>query len=488
MKKIFLVCCCLIPGFIQAQNEVDALRYSWTSFGGTSRYSSMGGAFSALGGDPSVAATNPGGLAIFRKTDFSLSTGGNFRRTTSDFYQSSNNDSKFNLYLSNASVIFTFPRKKREDETGWISGNLGFGYNRTTDFNQRINISAMNPNSSLTKLYLDQANNTSGGIGPSALNNLFPFDAGLAFGTYLIDTIANDSTKYFSQIPNGGVRQVKSILTRGGIGETFISLSGNYAHRLYLGASIGISNVNYYERSEHSETDSQDTILYFKTFKLNQSLTTYGSGYNIKLGFIYRLADWVRIGGSIHSPTLYTLTDNYSSKLSADYDNATTFTKESPDGEFTYSLATPFRAIGSLGFIIQKQGLITAEIDYSDYSLASLYANSESFSTANSAIDKKYRSVVNFRAGAEYKINAFALRAGVGYYPSPYSKGVNTDAHRLNLSAGFGIRENNYYVDFAFIRTSYKELYYLYNPVYNLSPVTNRSVSGMLQATVGYSF
>ncbi len=52
---------CAITSF--AQSDEDALRFSRTFHMGTARFSSMGGAFTALGGDLSTAAFNPAGLA-----------------------------------------------------------------------------------------------------------------------------------------------------------------------------------------------------------------------------------------------------------------------------------------------------------------------------------------------------------------------------------------------------------------------------------------
>ena len=60
-KKAFLLLLAILSfQIIQAQNEVDALRYSQMVFSGTARYNSLSGAFGALGGDLSVTSVNPG--------------------------------------------------------------------------------------------------------------------------------------------------------------------------------------------------------------------------------------------------------------------------------------------------------------------------------------------------------------------------------------------------------------------------------------------
>ena len=54
-----------LGGFVSAQNEIDALRFSSYSSTGTARALAMGGAFSAVGADFSSAWLNPAGLALY---------------------------------------------------------------------------------------------------------------------------------------------------------------------------------------------------------------------------------------------------------------------------------------------------------------------------------------------------------------------------------------------------------------------------------------
>ena len=51
MKRIIFIVTALSISFqmLYAQNEVDALRYSYLVSGGTARYTALGGAFGALG-------------------------------------------------------------------------------------------------------------------------------------------------------------------------------------------------------------------------------------------------------------------------------------------------------------------------------------------------------------------------------------------------------------------------------------------------------
>ncbi|HSI91080.1 MAG TPA: hypothetical protein VK927_08185, partial [Adhaeribacter sp.] len=78
--KIWLAGLALVAlaGNASAQNEVDALRYSNLSFGGTARIQGIGGAQTALGADASSMNGNPAGLGFYRKSEFTFSPGLNF--------------------------------------------------------------------------------------------------------------------------------------------------------------------------------------------------------------------------------------------------------------------------------------------------------------------------------------------------------------------------------------------------------------------------
>ncbi len=66
MKYIYSFLLLMVSSLIFAQNEVDALRYSFIRHGGTARYTAMSGAFGALGSDFSSLSTNPAGIATFK--------------------------------------------------------------------------------------------------------------------------------------------------------------------------------------------------------------------------------------------------------------------------------------------------------------------------------------------------------------------------------------------------------------------------------------
>ena len=219
----------------------------------------------------------------------------------------------------------------------------------------------------------------------------------------------------------------------------------------------------------------------------NQDLETHGTGINLKIGLIYRPADWIRIGASIHTPTYYgNMRDSWNSDMTGVYDSLPTGSASSPLGSFDYQLTTPFRAIGSIAFIIGKFGLISGEYEYVNYSQSSFSATSTSFSDVNTDIKNKYKSPLNLRFGTEWRIQNFLLRGGFGYYGSPYQSSINT-SEMLVASFGWGYRVKHFFFDMTYRWTQTKEDYYFYDPTM-VNPSQNRYTIGALTSTVGFRF
>ena len=111
MKRylITLFLATLIPALGMSQNATDALRYSRLQIGGTARYMSMGGAFGALGADFTNLSTNPGGLGLYRSSEFVFTPSVHVGASNSTYNGFSGSDSKTNFALGNVGYVFTRP-------------------------------------------------------------------------------------------------------------------------------------------------------------------------------------------------------------------------------------------------------------------------------------------------------------------------------------------------------------------------------------------
>jgi len=106
MKKLafILTATLLTISGIFAQNVDDALRYSQLFYTGTARFMSMGGAFTALGGDMSTLSQNPAGLGVFRSSEISLSPQLLHNNTSANFHGISK-DYLYNFNLGQAGIV-----------------------------------------------------------------------------------------------------------------------------------------------------------------------------------------------------------------------------------------------------------------------------------------------------------------------------------------------------------------------------------------------
>lgn len=478
--KIIVTICLLKVSVSNAQNEVDALRYSQTTISGTARYNGMAGAYTALGGDITSINQNPAGLAVYRRNE--VVGGLNFVNSA---IQSNYNDTRRENYRSNMginNVGFLFNNTIQESKYGWVSNYIAFSYNQTNNFYTRTSIEGVNGTNSMLTYLVDKANNGNG----TPVGNLDRYSI-LAFDSYLMDTLPGSTNKYFGLFSDGGVTQSKIINTSGKSSDASISFGGNYKDKLFLGAAASVSSVKYSESTIYSEEDTKDTLDYLKSFELRDNFSTSGYGYNLKVGFIYKPVDWLRLGASVITPTLLNLSDSYSTSISSVWDSISMPEKSAPNGEFDYKLYTPLRANAGIGFIIGKQGIISADYEYIDYTSASLFSNDDAFSSANAGISSKYQKAGNVKIGGEMRLEPFVLRGGYGLYSNPYKTGVNRDASRTYYTGGVGYRQENLFMDVALVVMSYKENYYLYNKAY-VNPAELTKKQANITFTIGYKF
>lgn len=496
MKKVFQIAIggMFLTNVALAQNEVDALRYSQLGFlGGTARSAGMAGSFGALGGDFSTLSTNPAGIGIYRRSEITFTPSFFNQSTTSNLNGVSLQDSKPGFNFGNAGIVLS--HYNADAENGWKGFSFGFGYNRTNDFNNRTVMQGTNNNSSLMDVYLADAIANGG-----TYSNYNPYGTQQAWNNYLLDSVGG---KLVHVLPSYGETQTKSVETSGSMGETVISFGGNYDDRIFMGGTIGIPHITYNETSQYTESLGKDTSIYgFKSFTQNQSLTTSGSGVNFKFGMIYKPADWIRIGGAFHSPSYYSMHDDYNSSMTTNFTSQNAVGAQSVNswgpldqngndlgsGSFDYSLTTPMRAIGSLGFVINKIGLINADLEYVDYSSARLHSSSYDFLAENQAISNKYTATENLKVGTEWRIlDPIKIRAGFAYYGSPYKSSVGNDGSRMCYTAGIGFHEQSFFIDIAYVYSLTKEKYYFYDPTVALvDPSVNTAKASSIMMTVGF--
>ncbi len=484
MKKLsvaFLMLTALSTSLI-AQNATDALRYSRLNYSGSARFVAMGGAFGALGAEFTSLSHNPAGIGLFKSSEISITPSLAVDKTEAMFNGNFRDDTRYTFNVASVGIVMAAKPASHNPESMWRNVQFGFGMNRMANFNNRMMVDGDNAVSSFLTPYRDQ----SIGIAP---DDLGPFDTGLAYDAdllFLRNSTDSASWNYQIDLPNGGVNQRKSIESEGSLNEMVFSFGANYGDRLYLGATIGVPFINYTETSSFTETDVEDNSDYFKSFTRNDYLETTGTGVNFKFGLIYRVTDWFRLGGAVHTPTFYSnMADSWNSSIRSNFDNGNSVSVKSPEGFYEYELTTPMRIIGSVGFVIGKAGLISADYEFVDYSSAKMRAYDYDFYDENEAIRTSYLSANNLRLGTEWRYGSLSFRGGYSLSANPYK--YRTEAVNSSYSFGLGIRERSFFIDLAWVHSQMDNEYYLYSIEY-VDPVSTKQMGSLFSMTIGVKY
>lgn len=450
---------------VQAQNEVDAFRFSQNNYAGTARFMGAGSSFSAIGGDFTSLAINPAGIGVFKRSEISftplvlnvLNTGCAYGND----YATSN---LLRYTLTSFGMVYAW--NLSDEHTRWKTMQLGFGYNRTNDFNNSLFMVGRSHSTSMVDDFISSANGTFYG-------NL-THDGKIAWDSWLIDTISGEMAKYYSPITGHDLKQSKYAITTGGVDELDFSWGGNYDDKLFLGLTVGVPFLDYTMRSEYEEADDNDEIYSFDNYTVTDRLESTGIGINAKVGVIYQPVSFMRIGVAVHTPTYYnnikeTFNRNIYVTNSLDPNS-----DESYENTSRYKLVTPFRVIGSVGFLIAKRAFINAEYEFADYSTARLYSSDLAvfrypFIIENDNIQNNYKGAHSLRVGGELTVTHFFLvRLGYGYTSSPFvTQETNGDTH--SVSCGIGFRGRFFFTDLAYIWRYNGTDYKLYSTADNAS-------------------
>lgn len=485
MKKIFLICLSMIAISLNsvAQNDLDAFRFSQVNWFGTSRFLGAGGAFTAIGGDFSSLSTNPAGIGLFKRGEVSftpivITT----FKTQSAYKDDVSTERRVRYSLTNFGLVFTTSLKQDAENAKTKMLQFGFGYNRINDFNG-ISFAGSKFLGTMANNFISVANGTD-------FEDLSG-DALSAWDTWLIDTLSGKRDQYGSFLNGHELEQTHYMKTSGGIDEMTFSFGGNYDDKLFLGATVGVPFLDYSEEIEYQESDFNDEISGFNHYTISDNKHTTGTGINAKIGVIYQPFSFLRIGAAFHTPTFYNnLKEKFEREITSDFESNDY--ESSYENVSKYKLSTPLRVMGGLGFIIAKRAFLSAEYEFADYSMSTLYSSDVAiyrynFKDENKAIENNYGACHTVRVGGELTVTDFFLiRLGYAYSSSPYKSKIN-DGSAHNISAGIGFRGKKCFFDMAYVYRMTKENYWFYESDV-LDPVYKDVQSQRFAATFGVKF
>ncbi len=437
MKKVFIIGLVLNVLALQAQ---DYERLNERSPMGTARYVGMAGAMTAVGADPSAAADNPAGLGFYRHSELLFSIGGAFDRTCQEGLTISGRKNK--AIVPQASIVFAFG--ERFTDYGAISNAVMFSYRRTHDFSRRVHLVGIE-SPSLGHLLNEEGVNL-----------------GISYPTYPLNT---------------GYDQL--VFESGAAHEYAFSWGMNIAHRWYVGLGLHIqsyllsSDGDYYEYFPTLNPAGE-----YVDIKNESAFTLTGVGCNAAFGVIYRPSRWARVGLSLHTPSLGSVTIYTSGTFSSLTD--TLRYCYARDMRETYSdFHMPLRLSVGAAFTMGHYGIASVQYDYQHmfYSddthafrsgfeitpVEGLYMN---VGYAWETTFKHQTRALNLAPGfyrrdaySSHWLSAHCASAGIGYrgkqfivqaayqyrwqsynyhvHPDAYSQRVHADTHRFVITIGW---------------------------------------------------
>lgn len=509
----------------------SALLFGRTRPAGSARVLGFGGAQTAIGGDYSAGQSNPAGLGLYNRSEFTFSLGYTDNLTSSLHNGNETNSSRgvFNI----PGLSYTHHMPYENDGKGFLGGSLSISMTRTNDFNRSVKYSAGNTDNSIVDYFVYDADGFpteqfddphDPAFNPGSVNK-YNDPTGLAYFNYLIGPLSLIDPSYPDDLyfTDAGypTLQQQEIITKGASNQWNFSYGANFSDKYFIGAAVGITSLRYKTQKTYAEIfDNPDTI---QNLVLNENLDIRGTGLNATFGAIVRPVDFLQIGLSYRTPTIYGMTENYRATMSTrwsdfDYygDGSEILGDNTNDPIATdlviseYNLRIPSKLSAGVAFI-SKFGFITADLDLTNPSKAKYKSTIDdvSFSNENSEIKAIYDRTINYRVGAEYRAGIFRFRAGYGVAANSFTNGLVLTDDEYNdvtetfrtvevndkiqtISAGVGIRKKSFYVDVALMRstsTTHTQPYSFGVGDNVIGPVVkqdNRQINGV--ATVGFTF
>ncbi len=453
----------------------NGLKFSRTFIGGTARIQAMAGAQCALGADISTTLVNPAGLGLYRRSDLSFSPALTFVNTDATYTSPSNTSTTSSGKTPFQIASFGYVFNETDYSKDWRSYSLSLGFNQNNNFNTRSRYSGRNADNAMGDFFLE---NMQGQSFDNFLTDQFggAFDIfGLAYDTWLVnpstldlsDTTFVDDGNYFFFDEDAPVIQEEIIKIKGATSSMDIGYGANYKDRLFLGGSLSFVFLRH--DIERTYTETTEGGIQLNNFTYVSQENTDATGFNFKLGGIYKASDLVRFGLSFESPTWYNLNEEFYSKMTANYfrtditysdgtNDVTIFIPENPISSSTtpflseYKLQTPIKATFGTAFFFEKRGFISGDVEYVPYQGIRLRAFGSPLDGDNQTIKDNYKNVFNLRFGGELRFDLLRLRAGYAFYPDPIKNSlIHTNLERHIISGGIGIKTEVFYVDLALI-------------------------------------
>ncbi|MDE5871349.1 MAG: outer membrane protein transport protein, partial [Muribaculaceae bacterium] len=304
----------------------------------------------------------------------------------------------------------------------------------------------------------------------------------------------------------------------------------NIANKVFWGIDLGIVDMNYSmtaiwgENLQNAVVDNPaGNANSSSMWRMTNSYNASGTGYNVKVGFIYRPIQELRLGLSFASPTWYSINESYMASTNYQYSvnipdmvQNRAVTNGGEWGLNSYNFRTPWKLTASAAGVIGRNLIVSADFEWQRYDKMRFYngggdfywggnnggfndwdwdspfyapaqkaspslINTDPWYATNADIEDYYKSTSSIRVGAEYRVTPrFSVRAGYAHVSSPvrqeakdgsmmiYTSGTMPNYRMDNstdyITCGLGYNFNNFYIDAAYVNKHLSSEYHAYTP------------------------
>lgn len=475
MKKIVLKFIFLgtLVTYAQETTLSDALRYGIENLNGTARFRAMGGAFGAVGGDLSSININAAGSSIFNFNQATVSIS-NFNTSNTANYFGKNAKATDNaLDINQLGAVFVF--NDNSNKTGWNKFTLGLNYENVSNLDNYIVSEGINPTSSIDAYFLSKAQGIEVGLlslqTGESIGDLYAYlgeeglfnaqQAMLGYQGYIFDenTTTTATNDYWTNVPTGGnYFHRNSITSRGYNGKFTANFSGAYEDRLYVGMNLNFLFSDYTRSTSLFESNTNPVYSSgssVRAARFDNQLYTYGSGFSINLGAIYKIRKNTRIGLSYESPTWYRFTDELTQRLQTETSNNNIiYTDDINPGVINiypeYRVQAPSKITGSVAYVFGKSALLSIDFSQRNYENTKFKPKNDAlYSALNNQMRNVLSSTYELRVGGEYKIKQWSIRGGYRFEQSPF-KNKTTIGDLTSYSGGLGYNFGDSRLDISY--------------------------------------
>ncbi len=438
-----------IVTYSQALGYQDlALLFSQSDQNGTARYTAMGGAFGALGGDISSININPAGISVYKNSIFSGTFNSRFTNINTKYYGNSIKTQNEYVDISQIGAVLVFDTA---NDFEWSKFVLGFNYLVNKDFKNSF---------------------TAKGNSRVATFTEYPKDTNKPKIAY-----------------NNADKQQFSTIFGGETTEFNFGISALYNNKLHLGLSFNSYDLKFNQQADLDEFNNDGNKNNLDTNLYQENITT-GTAYSLSAGFIYKVHQNFRFGLSYQTPTWFTevLQDtNYQSDSDEEIGKIN-YTQGNEHSKFTaltesiaYKLKTPSKITASAAVIFGKMGLIS--IDYSMKNYQKIQLSDGLFTNENNFFQNSLRNTYSINIGTEWRLDRFSIRGGYVFKQSPDKNALNSDNFK-GYSFGGGYNFGTVRIDLSYSNNNKTGLYNFYPQFNNVNAadlnIDNRIVSATL--------